>query len=93
MFALAVFLHRRARRPTSWRAALDGLAACRKLPRRDAGFREQVAQILLGLGAAQHARGRLVRMERAYRQALRVLSEAESPHLAGLACNGLGVAL
>jgi class 3 adenylate cyclase/tetratricopeptide (TPR) repeat protein len=93
MFALLAFLRRRERRPDeSWQAALRGLRVCRSLPRRDEEWREAVAQLLFGVAAALYARGRFISAERTYRQALRAVSEAASPHIAGIALNGAAVA-
>ncbi|WP_437670775.1 protein kinase domain-containing protein [Sorangium sp. So ce131] len=91
MYALLAFLHRRERRPdASWAAAREGLRVCRKIERHDERWQENVAQLLFGVGASLFGRGRLVGAERSYRQAARVISEATSPYLAGIALNGVG---
>ncbi|WP_434041437.1 MULTISPECIES: protein kinase domain-containing protein [Sorangium] len=91
MYALLAFLHRRERRPeASWEAAREGLRVCRSIERHDERWQENVTQLLFGLGASLFGRGRLVGAERSYRQAARVISEATSPYLAGIALNGVG---
>jgi len=93
MYAMLAFLHRRERRPhASFEAARQGLRVCRAARQRDERWREDVAQLLFGIGAALNARGRMIGMERSYQQALRAINEAKQPHLAGVALNGIAVA-
>lgn len=92
MCALLAFLQRRSRRPEASReAAKQGLRVCRSLQRRGERWREDIAQLLFGVGAARYAEGRFVSSERVYRQAFRAIAEAEAPHLAGIALNGIAV--
>jgi serine/threonine protein kinase/tetratricopeptide (TPR) repeat protein len=92
MYALVAFLHRRERRPdASWHAAMNGLRICRSLKRRGERWREDIAQLLFGIAASRYGHRRFVSAERVYRQAARMVSEAESPHLAGVALNGAAV--
>src|SRR5207247_168138 len=72
MYALLAILYRRERRPEeSWRAAREGLWACRTIERRDQRWREDVAVLLCGVATALFGRGRVVAAERSYRQASR----------------------
>jgi tetratricopeptide (TPR) repeat protein len=90
MYALLVFLYRRARRPDAcFHASLDGLRACRAIKHRDERWREDVVQLLFAIGTALYNRRRWVGAERSYRQALRALDEAKHPHLMGVALNGI----
>lgn len=92
MCALLAFCHRRSRRPEASRAAARrGLRVCRTLPRRGEKWREDIAQLLFGIGASRYAERRFKGAERAYKQALRILSQAEAPHLTGVALNGIAV--
>lgn len=92
MCALLAFAHRRSRRPEQSRAAArKGLRVCRSLPRRGEKWRDDIAQLLFGIGASRYAERRFKSAERAYRQAFRMISEAEAPHLAGIALNGIAV--
>lgn len=92
MCALLAFLHRRARRPEASReAAKQGLRVCRSLQRRGERWREDIAQLLFGVAISRYAERRFVSAERVYRQAFRAISEAEAPHLAGVALNGIAV--
>lgn len=90
MYALVAFLERRMGRPEeSARAARRGLSVSRASMRDGARRRSEAAQLLFGLAAAQNARGRMVRVERLYRQAARLISEDADPCSAGVAWNGV----
>ncbi|AUX39693.1 protein kinase [Sorangium cellulosum] len=93
MYALLAMLYRRELRvDASFQAVLDGLRACRKVDRRDERWAEDVAQLLFAAGTALYGRRRWIGAERSYRQALRAVSEARQPHLAGVALNGIAAA-
>ncbi|MBI4705772.1 MAG: AAA family ATPase [Deltaproteobacteria bacterium] len=90
MYTLLAFLCRRRRNAErAWQAAIEGLRAYRAV--RQPGYRSSAdtALLLLGLGAALHARGRLVAAERSVRQALRIVDESDRPDLAAEALYGL----
>lgn len=90
MYALVAFVERRMGRPEqSFRAARQGLTVIRASMRDGARRRSEAAQLLFGLAAAQNARGRMVRVERLYRQAARLISEDADPCSAGVAWNGV----
>ncbi len=92
MCALLAFLQRRSRRPQASReVARKGLRVCRTLSRRGERWREDIAQLLFGLAVSRYAERRFVSAERLYKQAFRTISEAEAPHLAGVALNGIAV--
>jgi serine/threonine protein kinase len=73
----------------SWQAARKGLRICWKFTKREERRREDVAEILLGVGAALYGRGRMISAERTFRQVERVVLEADHPHLLGIALNGV----
>jgi tetratricopeptide (TPR) repeat protein len=90
MYALLAVLLRRERWPDeSWQAARKGLRICWKFTKREERRVEDVAEILLGVGAALYGRGRMVSAERTFRQIQRLVSEADHPHLFGAALNGV----
>lgn len=90
MYAVKAFLCRRlGRNDEAWRAAMDGLQTCRLKHRAEDTWREDAGQLLIGVAVAQLARGKLVRAERSYRQAARLLRESTHPHLVAIAWNGV----
>lgn len=94
MYAILTFLHRRAKNlEAAALAARRGLRVCRSLRQQGARYREDVAQLLMGLAVTQYSHGRMVRAERLYRQAFRAVDERSNPYLAGMALNGVAASL
>jgi class 3 adenylate cyclase/tetratricopeptide (TPR) repeat protein len=90
MYALlASLLYRERRLDESWQAARKGLRNCWKFTKGEERRREDVAEILLGVGAALYGRGRMISAERTFRQVERVVFEVDHPHLLGMALNGV----
>lgn len=72
-------------------AALRGLRLCRAAVVRDHTWRDAVANQLIGLGAVFYSRKQLVRAERCYRQAARLVAESTNPRTASFALNDIAV--
>ena len=92
MGALVAWGHRRAGDLDACKAAvLAGLRVSRTLAVRDARWRDSASQLLVALGAVFHMQRKLVRAERCYRQAARIIDEAENPHALNVALNNVAV--
>jgi tetratricopeptide (TPR) repeat protein len=72
-------------------AALEGLGVCRTIPVHDLRWRAGVAQLLIALGAVFYRRQELVRAERCYLQAARVVDETTNPRVLSFALNDVAV--
>jgi class 3 adenylate cyclase/tetratricopeptide (TPR) repeat protein len=91
MWALFAAIHRREGDLDACLAAsLRGLRVCRGVLARDARFREAVSSLLVTLGGVFYSRGQLVRAERSYRQAARVVDERTQPQAASYALSDAG---
>jgi tetratricopeptide (TPR) repeat protein len=86
--ALLAGIHRRLGDLDACRAAaLEGLHVCRSILVRDARWRATAAELLIALGAVFYSRRHLVRAERCYLQASRIVDEATNPRALSFALN------